>query len=312
MAFTPAPLILAALSVAALAMPAAAADSPSPQAKADEAAAAAIAAEMKANAGQQGAVRTAARHFAEQLESHHTPASPGDGAAPGAKVAQAIDGSLPRYQKAVPDYRMDEKVSLKGNVVTITSYTTGTYAAGGRFEDVSLVAYEVQGGKIVRAHGIHTNPGAIQKAMAGSDERARLDNADAERIAAEMRASAGKGIEIVPRYLAEKVAVTPPAAPERNGIFSRDVLAGAMTREVGMVKAALTDYANTETVRVQGNKIMLDGKMTGVTKAGEQTWSDTDLVLSVTDGKIVGIATTHSAEGSANLRKVLAAAGQAH
>src|ERR1700749_191235 len=67
------------------------------QTASDEATARLIADEMTQHAGQQGAVRVAAAHFADKLESHHYPPAPMDGVADGAQVAKAINGSLATY-----------------------------------------------------------------------------------------------------------------------------------------------------------------------------------------------------------------------
>jgi hypothetical protein len=204
---------------------------------------------------------------------------------------------------------MDEKVSLQGNTVTITSFTSGTYADGNRFEDVSLVAYQVKDGKIWRADAVHTNPGAIQKALRGSDDRAAADHLAAEKIAAEMNASKGRGLEIASKYFAERVAAWSPDNPEKSALYERDPLRTGMASEMAAIKKALSGYANLEAIKVRGNKILLDGRMTGTMSDGKPTWGDTKLALAVTDGMIVGLESSHSAQGRENLRKVLAAAG---
>ena len=301
MALTLSALPLYAPSAEAATAPAAAA----PALTEDETAAMAIAAEMKRDAGQQGAVRAAARHFADKLESHHYPASPGDGIADGAMVAKAINGSLAGYQKVVPDYRMDEKVSVEGPIVTITSFTSGTYSGGGRFEDVSLVSYQVKGGQIVRADAVHTNPGAIQKAMRGNDDRATADHQLAETIAAEMRASHGGGLQVAAKYLSERVAVWSPEG--KGAVRPAEALRAAISGEQATVQKRLSGYANTDDIKVEGNRVILNSKFTGVLADGRTTWADTRAALCVSQDRVVGMEVSHSPEAMTNLKAIFAA-----
>jgi ketosteroid isomerase-like protein len=273
----------------------------------DETAARLIAAEMQQHAGQQGAVRVAAAHFADKLESHHYPAAPTDGVADGAQVAKAINGSLATYQNAVKNYRMDEKISVHGAVVTITSFTSGTFTDGKPFEDVSQVAYEVRDGKIARADAVHTNPGAIMKALRGSDDKAASDQQSAEKIAAEIRASGSPALDVAQKYYGDRVAAWSPAHADQNWLLQAETLRTQGGREMSATQQALANYRNREKVSVRGNQILVRMDITGTLANGEAATIDTDLALFVTGDQIVGLQASHSAQARATMRKILAA-----
>ena len=65
-----------------------------------------------------------------------------------------------------------EVVGLPGHGPQPAHLPEQPFGDGDLFEDVSVVAYQVRQGRIVRADAIHTNPGSIQKAMRGSGDQA--------------------------------------------------------------------------------------------------------------------------------------------
>lgn len=296
------------LAMAAPAVYALAATAPAPADPADVAAAAAIAAEVRQNAGQMGGARAIAAHYADQIESHHYPAAPGDGLVPGGDMSAKVGGYLAAYLKIVPDYRMEEQATQSGNIVTVTSYISGSYPTGGKFEDVSMAAYTVQGGKVVRGDAIHTNPGAEQKAFQGKGERSALDHAAAEKIAAEMRATNGDGLLATRPYLAERVGAWTPASMDLAGVYTGDRLRAGYAREMGAIRKALSHPVTQETIKVEGNGIVLDTKTSGELASGEATFTDSHVVFYVTDGMIVGVRSAHSPAALANFAKIFKAA----
>jgi hypothetical protein len=276
---------------------------------ADVAAATAIAAQARQNAGQFGATRTMASHFADVLESHHYPAAKGDGPAPKGNSASLIAGGLAMFTKAMPDFKADERISQNGNVVTVTAFTTGSMKDGGKFEDVSMISYVVHDGAVIRADAVHTNPSAAAKALAGSDARYVADHATAEKVAAAMRATGGDALLATPAFFADRVAVWSPDALQSAAVFTRDQLHGAVIGENAMLKKAIRNYANADDIKVEGNTVVLDAKTTGALANGEPTWTDVHAVLYVTDGMIVGLQASHSPGAHANMAKIMSKAG---
>ena len=197
-------------------------------------------------------------------------------------MSSKVGGYLAAYLKIVPDYRMDEQVTQSGNVLTVTSATSGSYPTGGKFEDaVPMAAYTVVGGKVVRGDAIHTNPGcAEQKAFQGKSERLAQDHAAAEKIAAEMRATNGDGLLATRPYLAERVGAWTPASMDLAGVYTGDRLRAGYLRETTAIRKALSHPVTEETIKVEGNGIVLDTKTSGGALAsGEATFTDLHVIF---------------------------------
>lgn len=269
---------------------------PEAQNTADEALAHKIANEMKNNAGQQGATRVAAKYFADQLESRHYPPSPGDGMVSGPQVAKAINGSLAAYMRLVNDYSMDEKVSRHGNKLTIIASTSGTHQDETPFNDVSLVNYQVNNGRITRADAIHTNPGAIQKAHTGSDDRNIADHIGAKKIAAEMLASDEYSLGIAQKYFSDKIAVWSPDHIERSALYDRSTFSTRISSIIAAINRSDSEIERKEDVRVIGNKILIDSFIEETLNDKQHTLKSIHLKLYVTNNTIIGIEFSGSDE----------------
>jgi hypothetical protein len=279
----------------------------SPEQTADSAVAASVAAEAEKHAGQMGAAKVVASHFADGADSHHYPPSPGDGPQPAGDKSAVISGVMARFTKAVPDFRLDEVVSHRGPVITVTSLINGTDSVGDTFHDVAVTSYTFSGGKVVHIDSIHINPGASARQLVGGEVSA-ADHATAVKLADAMQASTGDGLKVAAANFAEMVAVISNDVDE-TGLVRRETLTKAITDEQGVLKRALAHYASQETVIVKDNMIILDNKTSGALETGETASADTHAVFHVTRGVIVGLEATHSPEGVANLRKIFAQQG---
>lgn len=295
------------LAVALITPPAGAQPTAPADQAADTATAASVATEARRHAGGMGAATVVASHFADGADSHHYPASPGDGPQKAVGHDVNIAANMARFAQGIPDFRLDEVVSQHGPVITITSLISGTDPATGQFHDTAVTSYRFGGGKVVHVDSIHINPGASVRGPMGAQISA-ADHATAIRFADEMRATGGEAMLAAPAHFAEMVAVLSKDA-DHNALLPRDRLAQIITGEEAALKAALSNYASHETITAEGNRIILDNKTTGTLKSGEATWADTHAVFHVTRGVIVGVEATHSPEAQANLKKVFPKAG---
>ncbi|MAT50023.1 MAG: hypothetical protein CMK32_02420 [Porticoccaceae bacterium] len=268
----------------------------------DEEFARSIADQMRENAGQQGATRVAAKYFGENLESHHYPPSPGDGVLPGPAVARAIRESLPKYQKIISDYQMDEAVSVEGPIVNVTANTNGFFADGSPFHDVSQVAYRVRNGKIVRADAIHTNPGAISKALAGDGGLAASDHESAMSIANKMRDCNPCAMDISGQFFADRVATWSFRFPDKNKLYHGDELRELIRKRFAKLEGIFSGYREYEEIDVDGNTIHVAYRIAGKGQDDKPLALDAQFRLSVTRNAIVGIEWFVDGEGPAKLK----------
>ncbi|KJS04065.1 MAG: hypothetical protein VR73_15355 [Gammaproteobacteria bacterium BRH_c0] len=263
----------------------------------DEAVAHKIASEMKKNAGQQGATRVAAKYFSDQLESRHYPPSPGDGMVSGPQVAKAINGSLAVYKRLVNDYSMDEKVSRHGNKLTIIAFTSGTHQDETPFNDISLVTYQVNNGRITRADAIHTNPGAIQKAHTGSDDRNMADHIGAKKIADEILASDEYSLAIAQKYFSDKIAVWSSDHIERSALYDRSTISTGIASRITAIKQPQGEMERKKDIRVLGNQILVDSIIEETSNDEHHVQTSSHFKLFVTNNTIIGIEFSGSNQG---------------
>ena len=138
----------------------------------------------------------------------------------------------------------------------------------------------------------------------GVDDQASADHATAVQIADVMRATHGDGLLVTPAHFEAMVAIVSSDAA-RNIVMPADTLTKIINSEQGTLKAALPDFSSRETIKVEGNTIVMDNKTTGKLKSGEATFADTHAVFYVATGKIVAVEVTHSPEALANLKKII-------